>query len=287
MKKLIFSFLLILLLGGTIFYFGWIQILLPPNTFAVIFTKTGGWEDRVIYPGTFSWKWERLLPTNMTLYKFSIQSMNYQSKIQGVLPSGDLYASLLEESPDFNYSFSYNIEYSLIPEKLPALIQEGRYNENNIDKLYKTIEQQFQSSLNEIIYNTIREEKYDDIDFFYSSVPDLLKDLSVTKIPEINVLLINPVHIEYPDFQLYEKLKNQYFSLMDVRHRSLTEEESKRVSQDVTSEREFELLAKYGELLTKYPVLLQYLSLKSKGDDNLLDINLSELEIPEHDTKDN
>jgi hypothetical protein len=57
MKKFIFLFIILLIAGGCAFFFGWIQILIPAETYAVAFTKTGGFDDEVIEPGKFVWRW--------------------------------------------------------------------------------------------------------------------------------------------------------------------------------------------------------------------------------------
>ena len=56
MKKFLILLILLLVIGGVVFFFGWIQILLPPGTYAVINTKTGGYEEKAIPAGDFAWR---------------------------------------------------------------------------------------------------------------------------------------------------------------------------------------------------------------------------------------
>jgi hypothetical protein len=72
MKAFLITLIILVVLAGAAFYFGWLQILLPAENYAVIFTKTGGYDETVVRPGEFSWRWQRLIPTNMTVYTFDL-----------------------------------------------------------------------------------------------------------------------------------------------------------------------------------------------------------------------
>ena len=100
MKGLI-SIIVLLGVAGTMFVAGWIQILLPAATYAVLFSKTGGYDARVIAPGTFAWRWERVIPRNVTLYYFAVQPVTVAIPIRGQLPSADTVASVLPGNVDF------------------------------------------------------------------------------------------------------------------------------------------------------------------------------------------
>ena len=73
MRKFLVSLLLVVIAAGVAFYFGWIQLQLPADTYGVIFTKTNGFEQNVVKPGTFVWRWQRLLPTNLTLFTYQLK----------------------------------------------------------------------------------------------------------------------------------------------------------------------------------------------------------------------
>ena len=125
MKALVVVSVVLVLLAVAVFFVGWVQILIPAGTYAVIHTKTGGYEQEVVTSGEFMWRVERLLPTNMKLYRFKPEVMEVDVPVvSGVLPSGELYASFMENSPDFSYEIDLKVFISVIPESLPRLVAE-------------------------------------------------------------------------------------------------------------------------------------------------------------------
>jgi hypothetical protein len=75
MKKKLTSFLECLLIliafGGFVFFIGWTQFKIEPNNVGILISKTSGINNKPIYPGTFSWHWEFLIPTNAQLKMFT------------------------------------------------------------------------------------------------------------------------------------------------------------------------------------------------------------------------
>lgn len=272
MKKAIIILIILLLAGGTAFYFGWVQFQLSPNTYAVIFTKTSGWEDTVIYPGRFTWRIERLLPTNMTLLTFPLETRSFSAEAGGKLPSGDVYASLMEDPRDFVYSFHIKITYTLDPESLPELAQTYHLTPDTTDSLYDEINQRIEAVFHRILHNEMKSSDPRDIISVFSLLPRLLEEEVVEENPSLEVVSIVPIHVILPDYDLYLHLKEQYFQLMETRHKSLTEEASKMAAAQVERDREFEMLTRYGELLTEYPVLLKYLALKRDDKEMLQEL---------------
>ncbi|MBL7006996.1 MAG: hypothetical protein ISR78_07955, partial [Spirochaetia bacterium] len=67
MKKLIIILSILLIISAVIFYFGWIQLKLEKDTYGVIFTKTGGYHDKVLVSGQFAWSAAALIPKNVEL----------------------------------------------------------------------------------------------------------------------------------------------------------------------------------------------------------------------------
>ncbi len=269
MKKAIVILIILILLAGTGFYFGWVQFQLSPNTYAVIFTKTSGWEEDVIPPGTFAWRIERLLPTNMTLLTFPLETKTLTIETKGELPSGEVYSTLMDNPSKFTYSFDIKITYTLDPNTLPTLAQKYHLTQDKTETLYEEINQQIEAVAHSTIYNLIRSSENTDISSLHTLLPKKLKETIIEENPSVNVLSAVPLHIQIPDYELYLHLKDQYFQLMETRHESLTEEVSKRSADELESNREFEELTRYGELLTEYPVLLKYLALK-KDDKEIL-----------------
>src|SRR6056297_3206225 len=101
--KLVLFLILLILIGGAAFYFGWIQFQLDEHTYGVVFSKTSGYEEEVLRPGEFNWRWEALIPTNMTLHEIEVLPRSVDLEKSGSLPSGSIYAQAVEASTDFKY----------------------------------------------------------------------------------------------------------------------------------------------------------------------------------------
>ena len=124
MRALI-SILLLLGAAGAIFVAGWIQILLPPATYGVLFSKTGGFDPRVMAPGVFVWRWERVIPNNVTLFLFEVQPHTIETRLSGELPSAEAVASMLPGTAgaaDFRYQATVSVTFAVRPEALPELV---------------------------------------------------------------------------------------------------------------------------------------------------------------------
>ena len=126
MRALI-SILLLLGAAGAIFVAGWIQILLPPATYGVLFSKTGGYDSRVMQPGVFVWRWERLIPSNVTLFLFEVQPHSIATPISGELPSAAAVAGMLPGAAgaaDFRYQATVSVTFAVRPDALPVLVSD-------------------------------------------------------------------------------------------------------------------------------------------------------------------
>ena len=95
-RGLRFFLTLLILLGacGTAFWFGLLSIDLEEGEYGVVYTKLKGYEDQAIKSGDFIWRWEALIPTNLTLHTFTLEPRVVALKSSGTLPSGDYYKAL-------------------------------------------------------------------------------------------------------------------------------------------------------------------------------------------------
>ena len=124
MKKIIISFIILLICGIAALIIGFIHI--PPDYYALIHTKISGFDNKVYLPDTIMWRWEKLLPTVFTLYKFNLLPYKTEltSPVKGSLfPSGNDYAAALGEDFDFSFEITMRIEFAINPEKLLMLVE--------------------------------------------------------------------------------------------------------------------------------------------------------------------
>lgn len=283
MKKFIILFIIIVILGGTAFVAGWLQIFIPPDTYCVAFTKTGGFDTYITEPGTFSWRWERLIPTNMTLFKFKLQPIRRDVALKGELPSGTIYSTVLPGEPDFTYNLNLSISFMLKPSALPDLVSKHNLRPDTIDQWYKTL---VNSAFHYVSKQLLT---LNNIKNYYSSsdVTFKLKNTVDKEYPFLEISDISINDMSLPDIDLYKKAKNIYFSLIDAQAESqkniIKKSEGDKLSQMISENKEkqkIETYKEYGKLLNDYPILLKYFSLQkgSNGDLKIPDIKLPEID---------
>ena len=287
MKKIMIIFIILLLAGGCIFYFGWIQILLPAETYAVIFTKTGGYDSRVTEPGVFTWRWERLLPTNMQINKFDLRPYTKEITYSGTLPSGEQYASVLPDNPDFGFSVAVSLGFRINPRHLPRLVAEEKLTPETLNAYYEQTAESFAQAVSEYSwkYYSRVEEALKTGSGLFSIGNEKLKSLFSDRYPELEILSLKARVIKKPDPEMYTLAKESYWRLAQSREESrravasVLAEEQERVQAELKKEEAaLAILKRYGELLTRYPVLLKAIYLQNLSGNE--EIEIPDLQIP-------
>jgi hypothetical protein len=273
MKAFLIILVILVVLAGTAFYFGWVQILLPPENYAVVFTKIGGYDDQVIRPGEFSWRWERLIPTNMTLYTFDLHPRTMDVSFKGSLPSGHLYSSILPENPDFSLSGNVSIHFGIVPESLPALVAEEKLSPEALDDFYEAKAEQISNR----VMNSLKEVQSD-----LASSATLNQQMErelAREFPDLKILSLRTETVSVPDLELYELARQSYRELVEIRDRSRDEAVTRLAVEQVRAEnardreREtLEALREYGKLLNEYPILLKAMYVQKLSGDKVITI---------------
>ena len=270
MKALI-SILLLLGAAVTIFVAGWIQILLPAATYAVLFSKTGGFDSRVVAPGTFVWRWERLIPTNVTLFRFEVQPYSINSRISGELPSADAIASVLPGHTDFHYQVSVRVTFAVRPEALPELVAAEGLTRDTLADWTRTQADAIGRAAVELVQRRGQTTALPDLTALET---ELLAPLA-ERFPDLDIRAVRFAELRLPDLEIYERARGAYLALLEAqqearraavaelaydRERDLADQEAQRAALQV--------LREYGVVLQEYPVLIQFLALQNGADRN-------------------
>ena len=187
--------------------------------------------------------------------------------IRGTLPSGDIYSKVMESNLDFSYQIRINAQFSLKPESLPGLVAEKALTPENLEEYYGRITEKITGEI------TARLSRNPDLTNDTQFLTELKRQLSgMEEYKEISIDQIHLLDTRMPDTELYLKAKSMYFALAEAR-------ETKDIAAIQAEQTNLDMLEKYGVLLTKYPVLIQYLYLKElKGEAlDILELDLSEL----------
>ena len=288
MKALI-SILLLLGAAGAIFVAGWIQILLPPATYGVLFSKTGGFDPRVMAPGVFVWRWERVIPNNVTLFLFEVQPHSIETRLSGELPSAEAVASMLPGAAgaaDFRYQATVSVTFAVRPEALPALVSGAGLTPEDLNHWTEVKGTAMSRAALELLQRRAQATALTDLAALEAEILDPLG----ARFPELQVLGVRFSDLHLPDIEIYERGRRAYLELMDSQYEArreavidLAHERERGLADQEARRAALQVLREYGVVLQEYPVLIQFLALQNgAGRDAFVDLPapLSATETP-------
>jgi hypothetical protein len=284
MRKFIIILIILIILGGVCFVFGWINLFVPANAYGVLVSKTNGYDATIITPGgDFVWRWQNIIPTNMTIYAFRNDVYKTTVKSTGEFPSAGVY-SQLEKNADFSFSIQVELAFRFNENHLVSLVKDQGLTPETLDTWYKSEE----SSLTGEIYTFLFSLKTEDELKLLINLPGLEKRL-VSSLqenhPDLRIIRATPVApLKLPDPELYLLMKADYLEILKARanyQMQLIEKQKTTISQTdldlQRSELRLNQLKDYGELLNKYPILLKYLFIEKLSGQELLKVPSGEL----------
>lgn len=215
MKKFFICLLILFLSASAIFYIGWVQIKVKPDTIGIIVSKTNGIEDEPVVNGQFYWSKLFLLPTNAILKTFSVKPLNTEKTVSGQLPSGELYTSIYNSSNNFNYSFTFTISLSISPKAIVELFCQNKISDN--EDLEKYL-QGTADTIAQLATSYILEKSRENPKFLVESIrrDDLFRAIKVyNEFPQVDLQVFAVSQSKIPDFNLYSQLQNQFIQNQD------------------------------------------------------------------------
>ncbi len=260
-KKLFNSIFLILIISifGFAFWFGWEQLELSENSYGIAFTKTSGWSNKIFSSDNFNWSFEKIIPNNYTLHIFNIEDkmLNYQTTDQ--LPSGKLYAEFSNISQS-NFEFKYNVagNFRIKKESLLNFVKNGTFTSDNfeswLNSTLETVQFDLKSYIRERVINN-------EVITLNSSSREYLSDkYNYLSFSEINI------NVNQPDILLYNLTRNRYIQNLEAQKTADEKYLVEMLKQKNSEKIKLDLLKEYGEVFTKYPIMIEYL----KVDNNKL-----------------
>jgi hypothetical protein len=263
MKKFLFIVILLIIIGGAAFFLGWAQLTVPPGSYGVMRSKTYGLEKQLIRDGEFRWVWYKLLPTNVKISVYTLGPVRRSIESSGSLSSGDTYAALAGLEADFSWRISGELEFSVNPDFLPEIIERESIAD---DAALRNAEQRLAERIESFVLRQLRsyaetnEEKMEDL-ILSGSIPELENDIQ-SAFPEVKDISVTVKVVRYPDFELYRSVKALYREYIERQSALLNPAVNREAESRIEVRLRLDELARYGELLTQYPILLQYLALE-------------------------
>jgi hypothetical protein len=263
MKKFFITILILIIAGGVVFYFGWIQIQIPSEGYAVFFSKTQGYDEEVIRPGEFVWRWQRLIPTNVTLHTFQPKIREHTVTVEGELPSGQLYAEYLQSAPDFSWEVKIFTRFTIRPDALPALVRDEHITPDGLDTLYDSVYEKTESYVYPRVLNyfeTAASSGTFSADF--TRLEETLTSALAGSFPTIEFIDVHVSSTDLPDIDLYRMGKKNYQQTTELEQQTREEEMISAAAREAEKSSALSLVKEYGKVLSEYPILMEYLELK-------------------------
>ena len=267
--RLFLTLLILLGAGGTAFWFGLLSVELDEGEYGVVFTKLNGYEDNPVSSGEFAWRWEALLPTNLTLHVFELETRTVPLTASGKMPSGMYYGTLVGEGVDFGWRVTARVRYRLNPKALPGLVAEGLAG-SGLEGLYAEYEALVEKEMGRIMEEqgggspeASSMERLRAVERELSAGIAALDD-------RMEVLDVSVLDWTFPDMALYAEARRLALDLMERRRDVIAEVEDAALRRQDAQDEKIVLLDRYGEVLDRYPILLDLFSLEGNPGASLL-----------------
>ena len=261
MKKFLFFLVVLIALGGTGFFLGWGQLTVPPGSYGVLRSNTHGLESRTIQDGEFRWFWYKLIPTNARVSVFTLGPVNRSVRNTGSLPSGQVYAYLAGVQADFSWEITGDFSFTLNPDFLPEISDREKITDN---AGLRIVEENIAVRIENLMLQRLRVSmENEDLEalIFASSMPDLEREVLRT-FPEIQNFSSSIRVARFPDHALYRSLRALYEEYLARQSTAMSQDIIMEGERRISSRLRLDELAQYGELLTRYPILLEFLALE-------------------------
>jgi hypothetical protein len=262
MKKFLVFLIIFIILGGLIFFFGWAQIAVPPGAYGLMRSKTHGVDPRPVREGEFRWVWYKLIPTNVVITLYRLDRVEHSFTFRNSLPSGSAYASFAGLTADFSYDVSGDLAFSFRPDALVSLtVKYNIGSQEELDSLGKTLAGEIESFiLRRLGLDGENAQNLEEI-LSTGSSPALERAI-LEQFPAIENLSCRIKTAHFPDFALYRQVRELFETFLSQEKEYLDGGLREKAEKQIDSRLRFDELERYGELLTKYPILVQYLAIE-------------------------
>ena len=262
MKKFIITLFFLVILGGAGFLIGWVQLSVPPGSYGIINSKTHGVDQRVIQSGEFRWVWYKLIPTNVQIKVFKIEPVKFTMDFNSSLPSGNSYAEFAGlTAKEFSWNLSGEASFNIDTGKLISIVSHNNITDQEgldayLDDITRNIKIIILRTLTSVDTDSARLEK------ILAGNHDAEMEQEIkSRFPEIRDFSFVITSAVFPDFILYRQIRLLYEEFLAMQREYVTAGFAKRAENHIETQLRFGELERYGELLTKYPILMQYLAM--------------------------
>jgi hypothetical protein len=265
MKKFLIFFVIFLALAGTAFMFGWVQFSVPPGKYGIVNSKTHGIDPKLVRSGEFRWLWYKLIPTNVKISVFHLEQNKYPIQFNSSLPSGNNYALFAGiTNADFSWNINGEISFNIDPEMLISIALKHNFtDQDGLNAFLKTAAKDIELMILRILSSSEDDNVRLEEILSGNLGTELEKEIK-EKHPFIRNFSFSIQSAKYPDFILYRELRKLYEEFLATQRDYISASFIQMTGSHIETQRHFIELERYGELLTKYPILLDYLALEKR-----------------------
>lgn len=263
MKRFVFTLLLLIVLSLAVFMVGWVSLRLEPGSYAVMVSKTGGVDPEVLRSGAFRWTPVALLPTNLKLVSFTLSDMERLVHLGGTLPSAEIYKEFMAGDPDFSWTVSVNVRATVLPESLPTLVESFGFDDQAGLTAWLAGETDLAVAGLRAAIVKLAGTNEGAVKLMSGEVEAELKATIETNHPALMVRSLTLVSARVPDLALYESARALYLGYMENYRTSVEPALARASSQAAEEQVRMEILRRYGDLLERYPDLIDYLAIEA------------------------
>jgi hypothetical protein len=260
MKKFLITLLVLVIIAGAVLFLGWAQLGIPPDGYGVIRSKTHGLYPHLVQPGEFQWIWYKLIPTNTSTAVLRLNPINHEFSMEGALHSGKIYSIFAGIEDNFSWKINAVISFSISPD---ALIPLFKANTIRSQEDLTGYENNIAGQIEGFILRRI--EKEDNSEQVEALLKDgenpLLEREILNQFPVLYHFSLRVKSAKFPDFALYRQAKGLFDDYLAVQKEYMSGDIREKAKNHIDSMLRFDELELYGALLTKYPILLEYLAL--------------------------
>ncbi len=269
MKRFAILLLFIFLVAVAVAVVGYVPLRLDHEGAHLLQSKTSGWTV-VPNPETrFDWRWELLIPRNAKIHTFPVIQREISIRVSEKLPSADLYKTVVDGSPDFSVAFDIDIIVVPRREYLPELAAGG-LRPDSYAQWFDRVESQAAVALASRIRTIAADASLLSNEDLHGRLTEDVERTLVDRFPALSFVSIVPRSFDVPDMALYALARETYRDLEEARRTALLSAAAEFALQAAAQQSRMELFHQYGEILERYPALIDYLSIVAQtGGDPL------------------
>jgi len=269
-KRIIFWFILIVVAGGGVLFLGMVTI--EPGFFGIASSSITGLVDKPLESGAFHWFWQRLVPGTFILNAIEKKPKFVDFEASFAMPGSEN----LKEFGGFDIALRVEVQYFITFESAKLLLERG---------ILDSFHSLFQKELENLVEGTASSFVLGDLlgtpgssgeastaghETFDSLREDLRKKIAArARQYLLGNATVGVVLTRVPELKIYTEAIGSYSRYVEFIYARKEEEFKKGLeleNRKRLQELEFDRLTTFGDLLSRYPVLLKLLYIEKFGE---------------------